>query len=432
MEVQLATTVEDISTTKKRLKIEIPADILEKEYSASLNKIRQRARIPGFRQGKTPTSIIEKRFGDEIKSEMLEKLVPTYYAQAVKDADLSPVTMPKIEEGLDFKRNEPLSFSLTVEVRPKIDNLNYTNITVEDIEVSVDDEEIEDTVKGLQNDRAMFEAVDREIGKDDLLIIDYVKLDPSGEKELTSAKDQVMNLGNTLTPRGIFDAVLGKKKGDAVELTLPEVDINERKEVEEKGNKLRITIKEIMEKKLPDLDDEFAKDFGHDSLSALKEKIREGILAAKQGNAKKQQKSRIVDALVNDHPFDVPESLTQAELEHLIVNEKTADKSTQHGTDAAPDKTDEELAAALRPKAMKNVKATIILEEIAEKEKISVSETEMKDRIALIAKQLQATPDAIVNLFMTRDGSLDNLRHNIREDKVLDFLLSRAEITKGA
>jgi trigger factor len=428
----LATRVEDISTTKKRLKIEIPADILEKEYRDSLNKIRQRARIPGYRQGKTPLSIIEKRFGHEVKSEMLEKLVPTYYAQAVKDADLSPVTMPKIEEGLDFKRNEPLSFSLTVEVRPKIDNLNYTNITVEDIEVSVDDEEIEDTVKGLQNDRAMFEAVDREIGKDDLLIIDYVKLDPSGEKELTSAKDQVMNLGNTLTPRGIFDAVLGKKKGDAVELTLPDVDINERKEVEEKGNKLRITIKEIKEKKLPDLDDEFAKDFGHDSLSALKEKIREGILAAKQGNAKKQQKSRIVDALVNDHSFDVPESLTQAELEHLIVNEKTADKSAQHGTDAAPDKTDEELAAALRPKAMKNVKATIILEEIAEKEKISVSETEMKDRIALIAKQLQATPDAIVNLFMTRDGSLDNLRHNIREDKVLDFLLSRAEITKGA
>jgi len=120
--------VEDISSTKKRLKIEIPADILEKEYSDSLSKIRQRVRIPGFRQGKTPINIIEKRFGHDIKSEMLEKLVPTYYAQAVKDADLSPVTMPKIEEGLDFKRNEPLSFSLTVEVRPKIDNLNYTGI----------------------------------------------------------------------------------------------------------------------------------------------------------------------------------------------------------------------------------------------------------------------------------------------------------------
>lgn len=428
----MATTVEDISATKKRLKIEIPADILEKEYSDSLDKIRQRARIPGFRQGKTPISIIEKRFGEEIKSEMLEKLVPTYYAQAVKDADISPVSMPKIEEGLNFKRNEPLSFSLTVEVRPKIDNLNYNGIEVGDIEVSVDDGEIEDTVKGLQNDRAMFEAVDRAIGENDLLIIDYVKLDPSGEKELSTAKDQVMNLDNKITPRGILDAVLGKKKGDTVEITLPDVNIEEQKEVAEKGNRLRITIKEIKEKKLPDLDDEFSKDFGHDSLATLKEKIREGILAAKQGNAKKQQKSSIVDALVNNHTFDVPESLTKAELEHLIMNAKNADQHAQHSIDAAPDKTDKELAEALRPKAMRNVKATIILDEIAEKENISVTEAEMKDRIALIAKQLQATPDAIVNLFMTRDGSLDNLRHNIREEKVLDFLFSRAEITKGA
>jgi trigger factor len=428
----LATTVEDISTTKKRLKIEIPADILEKEYSDSLHKIRQRARIPGFRQGKTPISIIEKRFGEEIKSEMLEKLVPTYYAQAVKDADISPVSMPKIEDGLNFKRNEPLSFSLTVEVRPKIDNLNYNGIKVGDIEVSVDDGEIEETVKGLQNDRAMFEAADREIGENDLLIIDYVKLDPSGEKELSTAKDQVMNLDNKITPRGILDAVLGKKKGDTVEITLPDVNSEEQKEVTEKGNRLRITIKEIKEKKLPDLDDEFSKDFGHDSLATLKEKIREGILAAKQGNAKKQQKSSIVDALVNNHTFDVPESLTQAELEHLIMNEKNADQHAQHSIDTAPDKTDKELAETLRPKAMRNVKATIILDEIAEKENISVTEAEMKDRIALIAKQLQATPDAIVNLFMTRDGSLDNLRHNIREEKVLDFLFSRAEITKGA
>ncbi|HYQ48602.1 MAG TPA: trigger factor, partial [Thermodesulfovibrionales bacterium] len=413
--------VEDISSTKKRLKIEIPADILEKEYSDSLNKIRQRARIPGFRQGKTPINIIEKKFGHEIKSEMLEKLVPTYYAQAVKDADLSPVTMPKIEEGLDFKRNEPLSFSLTIEVRPKIDKLNYTGIKVKDIAVSVDDKEIEDTVKGLQNDRAMFEAVEREIREDDLLVIDYAKLDPAGEKELSTAKDQIMNLGNRLTPRGILDAVLGRKKGETVEVSLPEMEGKEINEESEKGNKLRITIKEVKEKKLPELDDEFAKDFGHETFEKLKEKIREGILAAKQENARKHQKAEIVDALIGAHEFDVPESLTEAELEHLIASEKTADKNMQHGEPSAPEAKNEELSQVLRPKAVKNVKGTIILDEVAEKENITVSEAEVKDRISLIAKQLQATPDAIVNLFMTRDGSLDNLRHKIREEKVLDL-----------
>ena len=428
----MATTVEDISSTKKRLKIEIPADILEREYSDSVNKIRQRARIPGFRQGKAPVNLIEKRFGDEIRSELLEKLIPTYYAQAVKEADLAPVTMPKIETELDIRRNEPLLFSLTIEVRPKIDTLNYSGIAVSHVEVSIDDKELEDTLKGLQNDRAMFEAVDREVGEDDLLIIDYVKLDPTGEKELSTAKDQVMNLGNKLTPHGILQGLVHKKKGDTVEIVLPEVVGQELKEDSDKGNRLRITIKEVKEKKLPEIDDEFAKDFGHESLDILKEKIKEGILAAKQGNAQKQQKSKIVDTLIDSHTFDVPESLVGAELQHLIMNERYSDNPAKQENAASAAKIDTEMAEKLRPKAFRNVKTTIILDAIAEKENITVSEAEMKDRISLIAKQLQATPDAVVNLFMTRDGSLDNLRHNIREEKVLDFLLSRAEITKGA
>jgi trigger factor len=175
------------------------------------------------------------------------------------------------------------------------------------------------------------------------------------------------------------------------------------------------------------MDNEFAKDFGHESLDVLKEKIREGILAAKQQNAGKQQKSKIVETLVDSHAFDVPESLIDAELQHLITNERQSEQGA-----VADEKADAERAEKLRPKAMRNVKATIILDEIAESEKIAVSEAEVKDRISLIAKQLQATPDAVVNLFMTRDGSLDNLRHNIREEKVLEFLLSKAEITKGA
>ncbi|MBI5846456.1 MAG: trigger factor [Nitrospirae bacterium] len=427
----MAPIIEDISSTKKRLKIEIPADILEKEYAGSLDNVRQRARIPGFRPGKAPMSMIEKKFGEDIKSELLEKLIPTYYAEAVKEADLAPVAMPKIETNLALKRNEPLVFSLTVEVRPKIEMMNYSGLTVKEIEASVDDKEVDDTLKGLQNERAVFEAVDREIRENDLLIIDYVKLDPSGETEIAAEKDQVMNLGNGLTPRGILDSLTGKKKGDIVEVTLPEIVGKELKEDSDKGDRLRITIKEVKEKNLPEIDDEFAKDFGSDSLDALTVKIKEGLLTAKQENGKKQQKAQIIDTLIEGHTFDVPESLAEAELEHLISSERKTESSLPQG-EPANEKADAVLVEKLRPKAIKNVKATLLLDEIAEKEKITVSEAEVKDRISLIARQFQATPDAIVNLFMTRDGSLENLRHNIREEKVLDFLLSGAETTKGA
>ncbi len=423
----MATIVEDISSTKKRLQIEIPAEILEKEFSESLQNMRQRARIPGFRQGKAPLTIIEKRFGEEIRSELVEKLVPTYFAQAVKEADLSPATMPKLEGNFAFKRNEPLVFTLLVEVRPKLGDLNYTGQKVRDIKVSVDDKEVSDTVISLQKDRAVFDAVDREIREDDLLVIDYIKLDSTGEKELSTAKDQVMDLGNNLTPPGILVSLIGKSKGDIVEVTLPEVVGKEIREDSAKGDKLKITIKEVKEKKLPELDNEFAKDFGHESLDELKAKIREGLLAAKKEDAGKKQKSVLVDELVDSHGFDVPESLAEAELQHLIAKEKYAGNALKQAQTAQTETADAEFAEKLRPQAIRNVKAAIILEEIADRENISVSEMDMKDRIAILASKLQATPDAVINLFMTRDGSLDNLRHNMREEKVLDFLLSRAE-----
>jgi len=428
----LATIVEDITSTKKRLKIEIPADILEKEYTDSLNKVRQRARIPGFRQGKTPMTIIEKRFGDEVRSELLEKLVPSYYAQAVKEAELSPVTMPKIEGELDLKRNEPLSFSLTIEVRPRITNLDYSGLKVDEVNVSVGDNEVEETLNGLRNDRAMFDVVDREVREDDLLIIDYVKLDPSGENELATAKDQVMNLGNGLVPQGIMNGLLGKKKGETAEIALPEVNGAEIKEGPAAGNRLRITIKEVKEKRLPDIDDEFAKDFGNESLDELKTKIMDGLLLAKQEQAKKQQKNRIVEMILEKNNIDLPESLVDAELQHLVSNEKMSNNMPVRANDAPDDAKDAELAERLRPKAMRSVKSTILLDEIADIEKVAVTENEVKDRIGMIAKQLQATPDAVINLFMTRDGSLDSLRHNIREDKLLDLLLTKSETVRGA
>lgn len=427
--------VEDISTTKKRLKIEIPNDIVEKEFKESLDNVRKRARIPGFRPGKAPESLIEKRFGDDIKADILDRLVPKYYSEALKEAALVPVTLPKFESALQIKRNEPLSFALTVEVRPNVGDLSYRGLKVKDIPVEVEDREVEETIKGLQEERAMFEAVEREIKADDVIVIDYVKLDPKGEKELSSAKDQVMNLGNNLAPKGILDEITGKKKGDTVEITLPSSEGEEETEGPEKGNRLRITIKEVKEKKLPAIDDEFAKDFGKENIESLKEKVKEGILGAKKERSAGQQKEKLLEGLVGAYHFDVPDSLLERELETLVVNEKHKNppKGLTGGkdADAASQADDSALDAELRPKAVNNVKAAILLDMIAEKEGITVTEEEMKTRIAILARHLQTTPERVINLFVTKDGSLDNLRRTIRDEKVMDLVLSKAEIEKG-
>ncbi len=430
----MSTTIEDISATKKRLKIEIPTDVIEREYSESLDKVRQRSRIPGFRPGKAPITLIEKKFGNDVKADIIDRLVPQYYSRAMKEAEFVPVTLPKFEGTLDFKRHEPLSFALTVEVRPKVGDLKYEGLKVDDIPCVVEEKEIEDTIKGLQEGRAMFEAVEREIREDDLIIIDYVKFDRDGEKELASAKDQVMNLGNNLTPKGILDELLGKKKGDVADIVLPAVEGGEVNEGSQ-GNRLRITVKEVKEKKLPLIDDELAKDFGHDSLDALRQKVREGILKAKKDKAAGQQKAKLLEKLVNTYDFDIPETMLEHELHTLVVNEKHRRQPAGQAPVAAPETSsadDDKLAEGLRPKAVHNVKATILLDMIAEKERTSVSEEELKTRISLLARHLQTTPEAVVNLFMTKDESLEGLKHSIRDEKVLDLILSKAEITKGA
>lgn len=431
----MSATIEDISGTKKRLKIEIPVDIIEKEYAASLDNVRQRSRIPGFRQGKAPVAMIEKRFGGDIKADIIDRLVPQYYSKALKEAELVPVTLPEFEGALDLRRNEPLSFALTVEVRPRIDNLAYAGLKVEDIPSEVDEKEIDETIKGLQEGRAMYEVVDREIREDDLIVIDYVKLDPAGEKEIASAKDQVMNLGNNLTPKGILDEVTGRKKGDVVEIVLPAVEGGEIKEGS-KGDRLKITVKEVKEKKVPIIDDELARDFGHESLESLKERVKEGILKAKKEKAANEQKAKLLDRLIDAHDFDIPQSMLDRELETLVINEKHARKQpkelAQGAEEAASPEEDEKLAEELRPKAMRSAKATVLLDTIAEKEAVSVTEEEMKTRIMMLARRLQTTPEAVMNLFMTKDGSLENLKHSVRDEKVLDLILSKAEILKGA
>jgi trigger factor len=437
----LNTTVEDITSTKKRLKIEIPLDIIEKEYKSSLNKVRQTAKIPGFRQGKVPVNLIEKKFGSNIKEDVLDRLVPDYYSKALKDAELVPVTMPTFESTLEIKRNEPLLFSLTVEVRPKISDFNYTGLKIDDIDTHLDDKEIEDTIKMIQEQKAMFDVVDREIKTDDLLVIDYVKLDETGEKELSSNKDQVMNLGSNIAPKGILEAVVGKRKGDVVELDLPSFEGNVEGVVTEektgKGNLIRITIKEVKEKRLPEIDDEFAKDFGHESLEILRKKINEGLIITKKENAAKKQKEKLHDFLVESHDFDIPESLIERQLRNLVINKKLADKQSNELTadakaGAVSENIDDSgLAEKLRPQAMKNAKSAILLDMIAEKEGITVTEEELKARIVLLAQQFQATPEAVINFFVTKDGSLENLKYELRDEKVLDVVLSKAEIIKG-
>jgi trigger factor len=441
----LLKSVEDINATKKRLRIEIPSDVVEREIKASLEKVRQNARIPGFRPGKAPTSLIEKRFGKDIEAEVLDRLIPEHLTSAIREADVNPVTMPALDEEFHFERNNPISLSVTVEVMPKIENLNYENISVKDIQFTVGETDVDETLKRLQNQKAVFEVTDKVAETDDLVTFDYVDSEVAGGETDPSVKELVSKMGNEIFPPDLMEEVIGKKKGDIVGFTTT-LDESKSKELAGKTVNVKVRINEVKKKSLPEIDDEFAKDLGLGNLSELREKLREKITDAKKEHLKKIQKAEILKKLVDLNSVEVPEILLNRELESISLEkslsaaEREEDSESPEvppdvleavpGTDSGGKSAEEERADKLREKAIMNVRASIIVDAIGEKEGVVVTDSEVDERIALMAKRLSATPEAIRNFYMYKQGSLDGVKHSIYEEKVMDLLLSRATIVK--
>ncbi|TAL23232.1 MAG: trigger factor [Nitrospirae bacterium] len=418
-EAILLKAVEDISSTKKRLKIEIPTEAIEKQIKDSLEKVRQKARIPGFRPGKTPMNIIEKYYGKNAESEAIEKIIPEFYDKALKEAALVPVAQPALEGGIDFKRNSPLSLAFTLEVRPKIEKLNYANLKVKDVQVSVSDEEIEAALKRLQEGKATYEVAEKEIENGDLITVDY---EITHEEKTSTSKDQALQVGTTLLPKEISESLIGKKAGDTVEVEAPFPDNFHVKALAGKKAKVKNTVKAVKKKNLPPIDDELAKDVGFENLEGLRTGAKEEIEKAKKNEVQKIQKDGILEELIKVHEFDVPESMLERELSIMIKEVKGAGKS---------DKDEETLRTELKPEAIKTGKAEVILSIIGEKEGVTVTDEELKEKIMDISQRLNMPPETLMKIYVQKDGSLDGLRNSLYGQKVMDLLLSRATVEKG-
>ncbi|MBM4145782.1 MAG: trigger factor [Nitrospira sp.] len=439
--LNLLKSVEDITTTKKRIRIEIPSDIIEREIGSSFEKLKNSVKIPGFRPGKAPVALLEKRFGKEVEAEVLEKLVPEHVGYALREAALNPVTMPALDEKFEFRRNSPLNLSFTLEVLPDIGNLQYENLTVKDIPFAVEDSDVDDMLKRLQNQKAVFEVADKIIEMDDFVSFDYADGEILVGEPVPSLKEIISKLGNEILPPDLIEKAVGKKKGDIIEFTTQFDETFKQKELVGKTANIKLTINEIKKKTLPAIDDEFAKDLGLENMSGLREKLQEKLLEAKKQHIQRLQKAEIINKLIESHTFDVPESLINKELESLMMEKSIAESKedsvpTTSITDiletATEGKKKEEGAddpeAKMKHQAMRNVQASVIINIIGKKEGITVSENEVNERVSVLAKKLSATPEAVKSFYTYKEGSLDGLKHSIYEEKVMELLLSKAAI----
>jgi trigger factor len=413
---------ETSSSTRREIEVEIPVEEVTRETDSLIQKYQKLARIPGFRRGHVPASVIRQRFSEDLKSDVIEALVPRYFRKEADKQGLIPVSQPQVTD-LHLKENEPLRFKATFEVMPEIKVEGYKELRAEKPEIVVADEEVEQSLTGLREQHATYTSVEGRALADG----DYAQVSLDGQPKDGDGKpvhmDEIMvEIAGKDTMPEFTENLRGASAGD--ERVFDVVYAQDAAEQRLAGKTFTYTVKvqAIKQKSLPELDDQFATQLGEfKSLEEVRQRLREGMEAERKHAAEHQAKDKLVAELVKRSEFEVPEALVERQIDVRL--ERGLRALAAQGMKAEDIKKMDlnRLRVGQREQALQEVKASLVLDKIAEEENIAVSDEEINGEIDALAKQSKQTPEAI-RARLTRDGALDRIRNRIRSEKTLDFL----------
>jgi trigger factor len=431
---------ETSSTTKREIEVEIPAADVARETETLIQKYQKLARIPGFRTGHAPASIIKQRYAEGIKSDVVEALVPRYFRKEADKLGLTPVSQPRVSD-LHVHDGEPLRFKASFEVMPTIRVEAYKELRADKPDISVTDEEVERALKNLQEQKATFTSIEGSPLSDG----DFAQVSLDGKPKEADAgaasaeppastkpgptgsnpvhmDDILVEIGGKGTMPEFTENLQGASAGDerTFDVHYPE-DFSDPRLA---GKTFTYTVKvnAIKQKNLPELNDAFAKELGEFAdLAEVRKRIREGMEAEKKHTAEREAKDKLVAELVKRNDFEVPEALVEHQVDIRLDRGLRALAAQGMKTEDMKKMDLHRVREMQRDQAVQEVKAALLLEKIAEEEKIEVSDAEIDREVVALAEQSKQTPEAIRSR-LTRDGALDRIRNRIRNEKTLDFL----------
>jgi len=401
--------VEKLPECKQRFKIEIPSEEVDRQFEATYKKLGKESRVDGFRPGKVPLPILRKRFREVVATEALKKIVSVGYSGAMKEKNILPLGDPDVKVGEVLpEEKKPFSFQVTVETWPEVKVKEYKGLSLERERIEISNEEIEAILEMKREENADFLSVEgRPVQKDDWVVIDVKSF--LDEKPFQSAEGYLFRLGSGAFPPEFEERLIGK---------LPEADEEQEIEVplpegKSPAKKLlyRVKLKGIKERRLLIVDDEFARDLGEfNSLEELREDIRNKLEVRAREEEEGKLQGEAVDLLIKENDMELPSRLIEEQLDHLMLLSRTEVASSDE------EKGKSELREKLRPLAIKQVKSSLILEEISRRENIVATEEEIK-------KEAEES-----KISLTKEENREDLDHRIKRRKTLDFLISRAEV----
>jgi trigger factor len=418
--------VDDLSTVKKTLRVEIPPEVVKEEFSHAYASLNRRVRLPGFRPGKAPRALLEQHYAKQIQEEILRKLIPDSYQRALDEAGLKPVELPAIEQ-VQIKDGAPLVFSATVEVKPPIAVGAYKGLPLKPVPVIVTEADLDEAIGRLQERFAQLEAhpADRAVETGDFVLLDLSGTVDGQPLPNSDIKGELFEIGKGLLKAPLEEAIMGRRAGEQAEAKLP-LGQETKPEWRDKEALFAMTIREVKRKVLPSVDDELAKDAGAASLAELKEKLRAELERQRRQEADAAQKQALVKQLIERQQFAVPQSMVDRELDQIYRRVHPTEHSGE-ANEPSPEQL-RQFRSAYEPLAVDRVKATLLLEAIAAEEGLSVTEGEITEEIRSLAQQMKLAPEQLRRMLSRKDDTLEQVRRKVLEEKTLALLLTHATV----
>jgi len=419
---------EDLSPVRKSVEVEIPVELIDSEAKRVTSEFAKQAKIPGFRPGKVPVGIVRNRFAKDIQEEVMNRLLPITFREAVKEKDVEPVGEPHLEHVDPFIEGAPIKYKAEFDVKPKIELAEYQGLEIEESTVEVGDADIDQMVERLREQASVYRLeADRGLQDGDYAMIDITSHIEGAEPQTDSGH---FKMGEETPMPEMHAAMFGKKPGESG--TFEKIYGEDANNEAFRGKTVRheVVLKEVRVQEKPEVTDEFAKSVGGwETAAEMRERIAADIRKHRESEALRVKRSQIGDRLLSGHQFEVPDSLVEEELGKSLNN--YARYLASQGIDIEKAELDwRKLADEFRPEAVKRVKRSLILEQVAKKEGIAISEVEVDAEIRRAANE-QGRDFAEVKHRLRHDGGYEALRASLAQEKALELVLRAANV-RGA